>query len=203
MEGIILNNNTAKRIIYLFIIFFGVVQGANADDHFVITHTMKSQEKAQEKAALVGGWVLNTNLYSNLKPNLFAVVRGPYKSMKKAKKTLSWLMEGGRYPGSYVKNAGKTNITVKLGNKNLSPQMLTALFGEISIHVSEEKGAENPCQPQEPYYDIAITHVGLARKYNQKTEQEYREPVRKDIDMGGFWQIKSTGEISRMRICAE
>ena len=192
-----------KHLIYLFIILFGMTQGARADDHFVITHTMKSQEKAQEQAALKGGWVLNTNLYSTLKPNLFAVVRGPYKSMNKAKKTLTWLKEGGRYPGSYAKNAGKTNITVKLDNRNLSPQMLTALFGELSINITEEKGAENPCQPQEPYYNISISHVGLARKYNEKTEKEYRDPVRHDVDIGGFWQIKSTGEISRMRICTE
>jgi len=203
LVGVILRNNIAKPVICLFILLFGVVQAASADDHFVITHTMKSQDEAQEKAALMGGWVLNTNLYGNLKPNLFAVVRGPFKSIKKAKRTLDWLKKGGNYPGSYVKSAGKVNISVRLGNKYLSPQMLTALFGEFTINISKEKGAENPCKPQEPYYDISITHVGLARKYNSKTEKSYIEPVRQNIDMGGFWQIISTGEISRMRICAE
>ena len=120
-----------------------------ADDYYVITGTYKTQIEAQNIAAMKGGWVLNTNLYNQLTPNLFTVVRGPFTTKKEADKRIARLMDVGNYPGSYVKNAGTINIQVNIGNTALSPQMIAALLGEIRIDVSESKGGSNPCEPQE------------------------------------------------------
>ena len=121
-----------------------------AADYYVITGTYKTQIEAQNIAAMKGGWVLNTNFYNSLTPNLFAVVRGPFTTKKEADKRIARLMDVGGYPGSYVKNAGTINIQVNIGNTALSPQMIAALLGEIRIDVSESKGGSNPCEPQEP-----------------------------------------------------
>jgi hypothetical protein len=176
---------------------------AHADDFYVITGTHKIQKEAQQVAALKGGWVLNTNFYNQLTPSLFAVVRGPFKAKIEADKQLAWLMEGGMYPGSYVKNAGSINIEVKIGNKALSPQMLAALLGELRIEVSENKGGSNPCEPQEPYKLISLSYVTVARGYDEKKDKETREPRDVELDVGAFREIKKTGEVNRMRICTE
>jgi len=64
---------------------------ARAADFFVFTDTFKSQQDAQDRAALVGGWVLDTDTYSGLAPNLFAVVRGPYSTRQVADRRLKEL----------------------------------------------------------------------------------------------------------------
>lgn len=94
------------RIIVITLLLTFPVYG-KADDFYVITGTYKAQKEAQQVAALKGGWVLNTNFYSQLTPNLYAVVRGPFKTKSEAAKQLSWFLDGDRYPGSYIKNAGK------------------------------------------------------------------------------------------------
>jgi hypothetical protein len=45
--------------------------------------------------------------------------------------------------------------------------------------------------------------VTLDRTYNEKTETDGVKPRRVNLDIGGFWVIKRTGEIERMRVCAE
>src|SRR5262245_60539893 len=79
---------------------------AHADDYFVVTGTFQSQAAAQVSAAESGGWALDTDLYSGLKPNLFAVVRGPFRSSSAAKSELKFLTSNGDYRGSYVKASG-------------------------------------------------------------------------------------------------
>ena len=174
-----------------------------ADDFYVITGTYKSQKQAQQVAAMRGGWVLNTNFYSQLSPNLFAVVRGPLRTKKNADKYLTWLMEGGSYTGSYVRNAKKINIRLKIGNKDLSPQMIAALLGELRIDVSESKGGAHPCEPQEPYKEISLSYVTIARGYDRKKDEVIHKPKDVVLDVGAFREIKSTGKVDRMRICAE
>lgn len=176
---------------------------AKADDFYVITGTHKTQKEAQQVAALKGGWVLNTNFYSQLTSNLYAVVRGPFKTKSEADKRLKWLMDGGRYPGSYVKSAGNINIEIKVGNKALSPQMLAALLGELRIDVSEHKGGAHPCEPQEPYKRISLSYVNVARGYDEKKDKETYAPKDVELDIGALWEIKKSGEVDRMRICAE
>ncbi len=176
---------------------------AHADDFYVITGAHKTQEEAQQVAAQNGGWVLNTNFYSQLTPNLFAVVRGPFRTKTDADERLARLVEGGRYPGGYVKNAGNINIEVKIGDKTLSPQMLAALLGELRIDVSEAEGGSNPCEPQEPYRQISLSYVTVARGYDEKKGMPTFVPKEVTLDVGAFREIKKSGEVERMRICAE
>lgn len=174
-----------------------------ADDFYVITGTHKTQKEAQEIAAIKGGWVLNTNFYNQLTPNLYAVARGPFRTKGEADKHLASLMKGGRYPGSYVKNAGTINIEVKTGNKALSPQMVAALLGEIRIDIQDENGGSHPCEPQEPYKQLSLSYVTIERKLDEKKDQVLYKPAEVELEVGAFREIKSTGEIERMRICAE
>jgi len=173
-----------------------------ADDFYVVTGTYKIQPEAQQ-AAVKGGWVLNTNFYNQLTPNLFAVVRGPFRTKDEADKNLKWLVKGGKYPESYVKNAGAINIEVKIGNRALTPQMLAALLGEIRINVKESAGASNPCEPQEPYKELSLSYVTIERGDGGRTNQPLFKPKEVELEVGAFWEIKSTGQIDRMRVCAE
>lgn len=183
--------------------FFFIFEPAFADDFYIIIGTYKVQKEAQQAAATKDGWVLNTNFYDQLTPNLFAVVRGPFTAKKLAEQNLAMLMESDKYRGSYVKNAGTINIQVKIGNKAISPQMLAAIFGELRIDITEHKGGSNPCEPQEPYKGLTFSYVTLAREYDEKQGKLSFNPQDNPIDVGAFWEIKSTGEIDRMRICAE
>src|SRR3954471_13615749 len=79
---------------------------ARAADFFVVTDTFKSQQDAQNRAATVGGWVLDTDAYSGLGPSLFAVVRGPYISRQVAEQHLKELKPIKTYKAAYVKDAG-------------------------------------------------------------------------------------------------
>jgi hypothetical protein len=189
------------KTIFALLILIPVL--AYADDFYVITATYKTQKEAQDVAALKGGWVLNTNFYNKLTPNLYAVVRGPYQTQATADEKLAWLTNGGRYPGSYVKNPGNINIEVKVGNKALSPQMLAALLGELRIDVLENNGASHPCEPQEPYKQLSLSYVTIARHYDDKNEEVILKPKDVELDAGAFREIEKTGEIVRMRICAE
>lgn len=195
-----MNIRSIKTLAALLFFISGPVFAA---DFYVITGTYKMQKEAQQVAAIKGGWVLNTNFYDQLTPNRFAVVRGPFTTKKTADQNLAMLMEGGGYRGSYVKNAETINIQVKIGDKALSPQMLAAIFGELKIDVTEHKGGSNPCEPQEPYKALSFSYVTIVRDYDEKKGTVLFHPRDVPVDIGAFREIKSTGEIDRMRICAE
>ena len=72
-------------------VVLSVAARAHAADFFVVTDTFKSQQDAQARAALVGGWVLDTDAYSGLTPSLFVVVRGPYSTRQVADQRLKEL----------------------------------------------------------------------------------------------------------------
>jgi hypothetical protein len=194
-----------KQLIVITLFFIVLIFPAFGfcGEYFVFTHTFNNQQVAQEKASLVGGWVLNTSFYSKLTPNLYSVVRGPFKTKTEAQKTLSFLIEGGRYKGSYIKYAGKIDIHKGIKSLGISTDVLVALLGELRISNKQQKGADNPCEPQEAYLDIGINYYGLQRAWNSKTERLTFKPEKKHVDIGGFWVIKNSGEIDRMRICAE
>jgi hypothetical protein len=175
---------------------------AQASDYFVITDTFKSQQDAQARAASVGGWVLDTDAYSGLGPDLFAVVRGPYVNRAIAERQLKGLNKSKTYRAAYVKEAGTLRLPPTVA-KSVPPKVLAALLGELSIAVTDKPGGSNPCEPQEPYQDVTVSVATLDRTYNDKTSAEGFKPRRLEIDLGGFWVIKSTGEIERMRLCAE
>jgi hypothetical protein len=147
--------------------------------------------------------VLNTNFYDHLTRNLYAVVRGPFRTKAEADEQLASLMSGGKYAGSYVKNAGNINIEVKLGNIGLSPQMIAALLGEIRIDVREGKGGSQPCEPEEPYKELSLSYMTVERELDRKKDQVVFKPGDVELDAGAFWEIKRTGEIKHMRVCAE
>jgi len=129
----------SRIVSMLFIMLLILPASVLANDFYIINGTYKTQIQAQEIAASNGGWVLNTNFYNQLQPNLYAVVRGPFKTKHEAAKQLSELTKAGRYAGSYVKNAGAITIEIKMGNKKLSPQTLGARHGDRHITRIEEK----------------------------------------------------------------
>ena len=174
-----------------------------AGDFFVITDTFRSQDEAQTRAAVVGGWVLDTDAYSKLSPDHFAVVRGPYMSAEVAESELRELKQIKKYATAYVKDAGDLRFPMNLVPGSVRGQVLAALLGELSIRTSDHPGAANPCEPQEPYQDVSISFVSLDRTYDDRTGRDGVAPRRLDLDLGGFWLIKRTGEIQRMRVCAE
>jgi hypothetical protein len=184
------------------LVVLGLAAPARAADFFVVTDTSKSQRDAQMRAADVGGWVLDTDAYSGLAPGMFAVVRGPYPSRQAAERNLKELQRSRKYKTAYVKEAGDLRLGPAFA-KSVPPKVLAALLGELSIVVKDEPGGKNPCEPQEPYQDVSLSVVTVDRTYDDKTETEGFKPRRSNLDIGGFWVIKRTGEIERMRVCAE
>jgi hypothetical protein len=178
------------------------VGGTARADFFVVTDTFKAQQEAQNRAALVGGWVLDTDAYSGLPPSLFAVVRGPFASRPIAEQRLKELKAIKTYKAAYVKDAGTLRVAPAFA-KSIPPKVLTALLGELSVVVTEKRGGSNPCEPQEPYQDVSLSVATVDRTYDEKTETDGFKPRRLAVDIGGFWVIKRTGEIERMRVCAE
>jgi len=193
----------AMKVVFLAV--FGLVSSvgtAQATDFFVVTDTFTVQEDAQSRAASVGGWVLDTDAYSGMSPNRFAVVRGPYTTRRVAEQELKELKAIKTYKAAYVKDAGKLRLGPVVA-KSVSPKVLAALLGELSVVVTDRPGGGNPCEPQEPYQEVSVSVVTVDRTYDDKAGIEGFKPRRLELDIGGFWVIKRTGEIDRMRICAE
>lgn len=204
MRGVLKNHRLILlSAMALFVLCLATPSFARADDFYVITGTFKTQSEAQQVAATKGGWVLNTNFYNQLTPGVFAVVRGPYRSKGEADTQLSELERFAIFAGSYVRNAGNINIEIKIGNKELSPQMLAALLGELRIDVSENAGGNGPCEPQEPYKAISLSYVTVERASDMKNGKVTDRPKDVKLDIGGLWQLKRSGAVDRMRICTE
>ena len=165
-----------------------------ASDFYVITSSHKNQAEAQKTAVTQGGWILNTDFYNKLTPHLFAVVRGPFKTKLEAEDVLKTLHSNADFKDSYVSDAGTIQIDLKIKNKNISPHIIAALLGELVIDITEEQGGENPCLPQEPYKNLTLGY------YESLPNTGI---VLKQLDIGGFWQLKQTGEIERMHRCLE
>jgi len=191
-----------KLVLLASVAALSVVSSAHAADFFVVTDTFKSQRDAQTRAADVGGWVLDTDAYSGLTPNLFAVVRGPYANREVAEQRLKELKVIKTYKAAYVKDAGALRIAPFLA-RSVPSKVLTALLGELSVEVTDRPGASNPCEPQEPFQAVSVSVVTVDRTYNKAKDTEGFKTRRVDLDVGGFWVIKRTGEIERMRVCAE
>jgi len=191
-----------KLVLLGFLIVLSVAGRVQAAEFFVVTDALKSQQDAQARAALVGGWVLDTDSYTALAPGLFAVVRGPYSSRPVADQRLKELKAIETYKTAYVKEAGTLRAGLAFA-RSVPPKVLAALLGELSVVVTNRPGGTNPCEPQEPYQDVTVSVVSLDRTADQKTEVEGFKPRRVLLDIGGFWVIKRTGEVERMRLCAE
>jgi len=191
-----------KVVLLASLVALSAVRSAHAADFFVVTDTFKSQRDAQTRAADVGGWVLDTDAYSGLTPNLFAVVRGPYANREVAEQRLNELKAIKTYKAAYVKDAGALRVAPVLA-RSVPPKILTALLGELSVEVTDRPGGTNPCEPQEPYQSVSVSAVTVDRTYNKAKDAEGFKARRIDLDIGGFWVIKRTGEVERMRVCAE
>lgn len=196
-------NLTPHIFAMVFASFLALPTSASADDFFVITAAFHTQKEAQESAAVNGGWVLNTNFYTKLTPGVYAVVRGPFKTKSDADTQLASLQSYSNFKSSYVRDAGNLNIEIKIGNKAINPQVLAALLGELRIDVTENAGGSNPCEPQGPYSSISLSYVTAERGIDEKKNKETEQPKDVKLEIGGFWQMKDTGEIGRMRICTE
>lgn len=193
---------TLRTMLLVAMMALSLATHGRADDFFIITDTFKSQQDAQNRAAAVGGWVLDTDAYSGLEPARFAVVHGPYSSAQVATKSLEQLKKIETYRAAYVKNAGTLQLNANLAH-SVSPEVLVALLGELSITVKDMPGGGNPCEPNEPYQDVSISVVTLDRTGSLDSEKEGFEPRRVRLDIGALRVIKRTGEIERMRLCAE
>jgi len=192
-----MNKSRLSQLVLLIFFLLGSTS-ALASDYYVVTNSFRSQQKAQKTAALKGGWVLNTNLYDNLQPNYFAVVRGPFHAKREAKKVLKFLKGGENYKSAYIKNAGELIISEKISGTNIKPVIIAAMLGEIKIEIKKHRGGNGACVPQEPYNEIELSFISLNRSMSGKFTS-----VKRRVNIGGFWQIIRTGQIERMRVCAE
>jgi hypothetical protein len=174
---------------------------ANADsDFYVISSTHKKQNEAQREAAANGGWVLITDFYSKLGADLFAVVRGPFRSQKSAEAELTTLKSMTKFKSSYVKEAGVINVAA--GLKKFSPIVLATLLGEIRIGSKDREGAQDACEPQQPYSNVTLHYFTLMHDPSEKNPGGFIAHENA-IEFGNLFQLKNSGEIQRMRICAE
>ncbi len=172
------------------------------DDHYVITSTKPSQREAQTEAALRGGWVLDTDLYPNLAPGLYAVVRGPYRTSEEAARYLKGLQTYLGYPDAYLRNAGEIRLPAGLSDE-VPPAMIAALLGELRFGVEAHPGAENPCEPQQPYHRVELEWLAPGRGFDPQTDEAILTVGLRKVPFGGFWWIDATGVVQHMRACLE
>jgi hypothetical protein len=175
---------------------------AHAEDFFVITATFHSQTEAQNAAATTGGWVLDTDLYSGLTPNLFAVVRGPFNSESAAKAERDFLTLP-EFKGAYVKAGGASRLPRDPAGSARDAAVRAALLGEISVELEDHPGGENPCEPQEPYQEVKLSYMTVTRQYDARSDSYPVVGERRPLDLGAFSLIKRTGELKLMRACYE
>ena len=172
---------------------------ALAGDHYILLGIEETQAAAQSQAATSGAWVLDIDLYSKLPPNRFAVVQGPFASATIAKEELRFLQSGGLLPEATVKDAGETRLPLRLGNGKVPPAVFTALLGELTVDVEDRPGSASPCEPQEPYQRVEVRVMGLDKGGESAALQAVSQPLK----LGGFFVIKRTGEVQRLRICVD
>jgi hypothetical protein len=158
---------TIRLVILLSLVSFAAPIAARASDFYIISSTHKTQAEAQAKAAEGGGWVLITNFYKRLNPDLFAVVRGPFRSQKEAEKVLSGFRSNRFLSDAYVRDAGDIRINAKVGNVDVTPQILAAILGEIRIAsksvLKSDPNSYDPGEPQEPYKNFTLSYFSVTR----------------------------------------
>jgi len=187
---------TCKVLLLLFL--FSISAFASGKTFYVISATYSSQIEAQRKAATNGGWVLPTNFYQKLRKNRYAVVRGPYSNENAAIEKLNFLKESPTFKKTTLKEVGEFSLKKGIEGSALTPVLVAALLGEINIQKSKHSGGTEPCVPQSTYRSFTFSFIGLERDTRGKFV-----PVEKPIPLGGFWKVLKTGEIDRMRVCAE
>jgi hypothetical protein len=174
---------------------------ALAGDQFILLGYEATQKAAQGTAATSGAWVLDTDLYPKLPANRFAIVHGPFATATEAKAELSFLRSGGEHTEAMVKDAGDCRLPLGIGDGKVPAAVFTALLGELTVEVDDRVGATTPCEPQEPYQrvEVRITSLGPSKEGGSAPLQALPQA----LPLGGFFVIKRTGEVQRLRICVE
>jgi hypothetical protein len=153
---------------------------------FVVTASERTREAAAAKVKDSGGWLLDTNLAPGLTPDLFAVVRGPFKTMDQANAVLAALKMETGFSGAFVKDGGKLRI----------PVQYAALLGQFTVATIDRLGSENnPCAPQEPFTELEASY--------EQTTPDGQMTSTASLSLGSFWIVKSTGEVNRAAVCGE
>lgn len=187
----------------LIVIFLLFSFEAFAESYFVVSGSYEQQDEAQREAVLNGGWVLNTNFYSKLKPNFFAVVRGPFKSKRVASKVLLELQKTNRFKNSYIKDAGTVALIEGIDKSGIPLEIVLAILGEIRIDYQKVDRGRNPCEPSGEFIDYSLHYYSLKRVWEQSKNLSRFESAQYRVDIGGLWLIGQDQSIERMRKCFE
>ena len=75
----------------------GAAAFQTTDNYYVIVSSDTTRAEAEARTS-AGTWVLDTNLYPRLSPNLYAVVRGPYPDLPMAEPSRRSGLTRGRSP---------------------------------------------------------------------------------------------------------
>lgn len=151
-----------------------LAQTFGTTDHFyvVILATTRDQSAANARAKDLGAWVLPTSLTSNLAPNLYAVVRGPYNDQDEAKNQLHIAknMHGNMLQNPYVKDAGTLLVPKGLAyfEADIPLRVLVAFAGRIqdtpltslTIQWMYKEHGSSPCDPQSSFYSFVALRDG-------------------------------------------
>jgi hypothetical protein len=173
---------------------------AFAGDQFIILGIEETQAAAQSAAATSGAWVLDTDLYPKLPPNRYAVVHGPFVTAFAARAELA-VLKGAGEVGASVRDAGECRLAVGLGDGRVPASVFTALLGELTVEVEDRPGSTSPCEPQEAYQKVEVRVTALGPAGGDKAAP--LQAVPQVLPLGGFFVIKRTGEVQRLRICVE
>jgi hypothetical protein len=163
-------------------------------DTFVIVSTHTSKVEAQRKAAPGRMWVLDTNWYSRLAPNLFAVVVGPFDSAV-AKRELAEIKQAG-VKDAVIKDAG--HLRIPKASREMPIAAIVALLGYFDFEVNEGPGGEAPCVPEEPYLRVTLKQTFATRGHPDDVKIA-TVPIAEQ----GFFIIKRTGAVESRGVCLE
>lgn len=156
----------------------------SAGDHFVYLGSFNAKPAAQAQARRLGGWVLRSDLYQDLTPGFFAVVRGPFRTRTEADSVLALIQPA--QPDAYVRHAGRPVMPATLGE----PALLAAVLGDLTVVVTDSIDIATTCAPSEPYMTVV---VGFTEA------QDGGE----NASASGYWMIERTGEVMPIRVCTQ
>ena len=145
----------------------GAAAFQTTDNYYVIVSSDTTRAEAEARTS-AGTWVLDTNLYPRLSPNLYAVVRGPYPDLPMAEGVLDFARRS--HPDAYIRNAGPPDI-----GQDEPRALVAAVLGTVEVDVTREPGGRHGCEPQEPYAVIAA--LGAAEFHVITRTGELRPPI--------------------------
>ncbi len=102
-----------------------------------------------------------------------------------------------------------SGATASLGKEAIRKKLTDALLDErLKVTLLHEEGSQNPCEPQEPYYRLAVQRK-ISEPYApdpEKTDTLHLQ-IRdrwEDTDLAdGIALIERTGEVEVMGVCLE